>query len=74
MRSGADIVKALALGVKMVLIDRPYIYGLAIQGEEGVRHVLKSLLGDLNLNLHLLEISSVPPEHLNRSVLHRTDC
>lgn len=74
MRSGADIVKALALGVKMVLIDRPYIYGLAIQGEEGVRHVLKSLLGDLNLNLHLLEISSVSPEHLNQSVLHRTDC
>lgn len=74
MRSGADIVKALAPGVKMVLIGRPYIYGLAIQCEEGVGHVLKSLLGDLNLNLHLLEISSVSSDHLNRSVLRRTDC
>jgi isopentenyl diphosphate isomerase/L-lactate dehydrogenase-like FMN-dependent dehydrogenase len=74
VRCGADIVKALALGAKMVLIGRPYVYGLAIQGEEGVRHVLKSLLGDFNLNLHLSGISSVSPEHLNRSFLRRTDC
>ncbi|KAJ5789883.1 uncharacterized protein N7518_006894 [Penicillium psychrosexuale] len=72
VRSGADIIKALALGAKMVLIGRPYIYGLAIQGEQGVRHVLKSLLGDFNLTLHLSGISSVSPKHLNRSVLRRT--
>ncbi|KAJ5950449.1 Aldolase-type TIM barrel [Penicillium vulpinum] len=73
VRCGADILRALALGAKMVLIGRPYIYGLAIQGEAGVRHVLKSLLGDLNLTLHLSGIKSVSPEHLNRSVLRRTD-
>lgn len=73
VRCGADIAKALALGAKMVLIGRPYVYGLALQGEEGVRHVLKSLLGDLNLTLHLSGISSVSPEQLNRSVLRRTD-
>ncbi|KAJ5388980.1 Aldolase-type TIM barrel [Penicillium cataractarum] len=73
VRCGADIVKALALGAKMVLIGRPYVYGLALQGEAGVRHVLKSLLGDLDLNLHLSGISSVSPRHLNRSVLRRTD-
>lgn len=73
VRCGADIVKALALGAKMVLIGRPYIYGLALQGEHGVSHVLKSLLGDFNLNLHLSGIRSVSSEHLNRSVLRRTD-
>lgn len=36
IRCGADIVKALGLGAKMVLVGRPYIYGLAFGGEEGV--------------------------------------
>lgn len=71
VRCGADAIKALALGAKMVLLGRPYIYGLAIGGEEGVRHVLRSVLGDLDLNLHLSGIKSVSPEHLNRSVLRR---
>ncbi|BCR90649.1 lactate 2-monooxygenase [Aspergillus chevalieri] len=71
IRCGADAVKALALGAKMVLLGRPYVYGLAIGGEEGVRHVLRSVLGDLELNLHLSGIKSVSPEHLNSSVLRR---
>lgn len=41
VRCGADVAKALALGAKMVLVGRPYVYGLAIGGENGVRHVLK---------------------------------
>ncbi|KAL4804539.1 FMN-dependent dehydrogenase [Aspergillus unguis] len=69
VRCGADIVKALALGAKMVLVGRPYVYGLAIAGENGVRHVLKSLLGDLQLTLHLSGIPSVSKDVLNRSVL-----
>lgn len=73
VRCGADIAKALALGAKMVLIGRPYVYGLALNGEEGVQHVLKSLLGDFNLTLHLSGISSVSPAQLNRTVLRRTD-
>ncbi|KAB8338842.1 hypothetical protein FH972_021786 [Carpinus fangiana] len=46
IRTGSDILKALALGAKAVLIGRPYMYGLAIGGEEGVKHVLKCLLAD----------------------------
>lgn len=69
VRCGADVIKALALGAKMVLVGRPYVYGLAISGKEGVRHVMRSILGDLDLNLHLSGIKSVSPEHLNRSVL-----
>jgi lactate 2-monooxygenase len=71
VRCGADVAKALALGAKMVLIGRPYAYGLAIAGEAGVSHVLRSILADLDLTLHLAGIRSVSPEHLNRSVLRR---
>ncbi|PYH77037.1 putative FMN dependent dehydrogenase [Aspergillus uvarum CBS 121591] len=69
VRCGADIVKALALGAKMVLIGRPYVYGLAMGGQAGVSHVLKCLLGDLDLTLHLSGVPSVRKEHLNRSIL-----
>ncbi|KAF1990209.1 FMN dependent dehydrogenase [Aulographum hederae CBS 113979] len=65
IRCGADIVKALALGAKMVLIGRPYIYGLALGGESGVSHVIRSLLGDLDLTLHLSGIPSVDKKDLN---------
>ncbi|KAI1273106.1 L-lactate dehydrogenase [Xylaria sp. FL0933] len=73
IRCGADIAKALALGAKMCLIGRPYIYGLALGGEEGVSHVLKALLGDLELTLHLAGICSASPQHLSRSVLIKED-
>ncbi|KAI1772825.1 putative FMN dependent dehydrogenase [Hypoxylon cercidicola] len=69
IRSGADIAKALALGASMCLIGRPYVYGLVLGGEEGVAHVLRSLIGDLELTLHLSGIASVAPEHLNRGSL-----
>jgi lactate 2-monooxygenase len=49
IRSGADIVKALALGATAVGIGRPYAYGLAIGGEDGVVHVLRSLLAEADL-------------------------
>ena len=73
IRAGADIAKALALGAKLCLIGRPFVYGLALGGENGVRHVLKSLLGDLQLTLHLAGIKSVAPAHLKRSILARED-
>ncbi|KAI1414605.1 putative FMN dependent dehydrogenase [Hypoxylon sp. FL1857] len=73
IRSGADIAKALALGAKMCLVGRPYVYGLVLGGEEGVAHVLRSLLGDLELTLHLSGIESAAPEHLNRNVLVKED-
>jgi lactate 2-monooxygenase len=53
IRTGADVVKALALGACAVLVGRPYVYGLGIAGEAGVRHVLRCLLGELELTLSL---------------------
>ena len=49
VRSGADVVKALALGATAVAIGRPYVYGLALGGEAGVVHVLRSLLAEADL-------------------------
>jgi isopentenyl diphosphate isomerase/L-lactate dehydrogenase-like FMN-dependent dehydrogenase len=53
VRTGADILKALALGARAVLVGRPFAYGLAHGGEPGVRHVLRSLLADLDVTLGL---------------------
>ncbi|KAF5022722.1 hypothetical protein F66182_5270 [Fusarium sp. NRRL 66182] len=46
IRTGSDVLKALALGAKAVCIGRPYAYGLAVGGQQGVEHVLKCLLAD----------------------------
>ncbi|HEX7303273.1 lactate 2-monooxygenase [Lentzea sp.] len=53
IRTGADVVKALALGAKAVLVGRPFAYGLAHGGQVGVKHVLRSLLADFDLTLGL---------------------
>ena len=53
IRSGADCAKALALGARAVLIGRPYVYGLAVGGEAGLRHVLRCLLAELDLTVGL---------------------
>jgi isopentenyl diphosphate isomerase/L-lactate dehydrogenase-like FMN-dependent dehydrogenase len=53
VRTGADVLKALALGARAVLLGRLFAYGLAHGGEPGVRHVLRSLLADLDLTLGL---------------------
>ncbi len=53
VRTGADVLKALALGAAAVLVGRPWLYGLALDGEAGVRHVLRCLLADVDLSLGL---------------------
>ncbi|MDP9728328.1 alpha-hydroxy-acid oxidizing protein [Alicyclobacillus tolerans] len=53
IRRGSDILKAIALGASAVLLGRPYIYGLAVSGEEGVRAVVRHLLADLDLTMGL---------------------
>ncbi|KAF2830201.1 FMN-dependent alpha-hydroxy acid dehydrogenase, partial [Ophiobolus disseminans] len=59
IRTGSDVLKALALGAKAVLIGRPYVYGLAMGGEEGVKHVLNCLLADTDCSLANLGKKSV---------------
>ncbi|WP_432848705.1 alpha-hydroxy-acid oxidizing protein [Amycolatopsis sp. CA-161197] len=49
VRSGADIVKALALGARAVGVGRPYVWGLALGGVDGAVHVLRSLLAEADL-------------------------
>ncbi|SBV04569.1 FMN-dependent dehydrogenase, includes L-lactate dehydrogenase and type II isopentenyl diphosphate isomerase [Streptomyces sp. Ncost-T6T-1] len=59
VRTGADVVKALALGADAVLLGRPYLYGMALDGRDGVRHVLRCLLAELDLALTLSGCGSV---------------
>ncbi|KAI8935864.1 hypothetical protein NX059_007381 [Plenodomus lindquistii] len=73
VQCGADAAKAMALGADCVLVGRPYVYGLALGGKKGVEHVVKSLVGELELTLHLSGVKSVGKEHLNRSLLVRED-
>ena len=49
IRSGTDVVKAIALGARMVGVGRPYSYGLALDGAAGAAHVLRCLLAEADL-------------------------
>jgi 4-hydroxymandelate oxidase len=67
VRRGTDVLKALALGARAVLIGRPIHWGLAVGGESGVRHVLELLRAELALDLMLCGLAS--PEAVDRSLL-----
>ncbi|KAK0729411.1 FMN-dependent dehydrogenase-domain-containing protein [Apiosordaria backusii] len=69
IRTGVDVLKALALGAKAVLVGRPVIYGLGITGTEGAKHVLASLLADVDQSMGLLGAQTVA--ELNRSMLRK---
>ncbi|OZF03477.1 alpha-hydroxy-acid oxidizing protein [Rhodococcoides fascians] len=49
VRTGADMAKALALGADAVLLGRPFLYGLALGGQEGVEHVLRCILAEFDV-------------------------
>lgn len=80
VRTGADVVKAVALGAAAVLLGRPYVHGLALGGEDGVRHVLRCLLADLDLTLALtgcrslaeLSPGSLAPAQIDASISSRS--
>ncbi|RBP05367.1 lactate 2-monooxygenase [Rossellomorea aquimaris] len=59
IRRGADVVKALALGASSVLLGRPYMYGLTLAGEQGVKDVIRNILADLDLTMALSGQASV---------------
>jgi lactate 2-monooxygenase len=57
VRTGSDIVKALALGATAVGVGRPYAWGLALDGADGIVHVLRCLLAEADL---LMAIDGYP--------------
>ena len=67
IRHGADVVKALALGADAVLVGRPYAYGLAVGGQEGVEQVLPHLWAETDITMALAGLSSV--RELDPSIL-----
>ncbi|KAI9042544.1 L-lactate dehydrogenase [Aspergillus affinis] len=67
VRGASDVVKALALGAKFVFVGRLWIWGLSIMGEEGVRHVMRSLLADFDILMGVAGFKSV--EEFDRSIL-----
>lgn len=72
IRTGVDILKALCLGAKAVLVGRPVIYGLAINGKLGAKSVLQGLLADLDQSTSLAGIGNI--EACNRSMIRRVPC
>ena len=68
IRSGADILVALALGAAAVLVGRPYVYGLTIAGAAGAEAVLRNLIAEFDLSLGLSgnsRISDLTPQVLS---------
>lgn len=67
VRSGSDAIKALALGADAVCLGRPYIWGLALEGQQGVETVLKMVLAELDLTMALCGYTS--PDQLGPGAL-----
>ncbi|HQR06730.1 MAG TPA: lactate 2-monooxygenase [Gemmatales bacterium] len=67
IRRGSDVVKALCLGAKAVLVARPYAYGLALDGSNGIVQVMSNLLADFDLSLGLMGCKNLG--ELNRDCL-----
>jgi L-lactate dehydrogenase (cytochrome) len=59
VRSGLDVVKALALGARACLIGRPWAYAVAGRGQSGVEHLLKTMKGELEVALGLIGVPNV---------------
>ena len=59
VRGGADAFKAIALGAKAVCIGRPYVYGLTLAGQPGVREVIRNFLADFDLTMGLAGCKNV---------------
>jgi len=69
IRTGADIIKALALGANAVLVGRPVIYGLGIAGKMGAKQILQGLLADLDQSMGLAGIKDI--KGCNKTILKK---
>jgi L-lactate dehydrogenase (cytochrome) len=67
VRTGTDVLKALALGADAVCLGRPYVWGLALDGQAGVEAVLKMILGELDLTMALCGLTG--PEEIGPEAL-----
>ena len=67
IRSGQDVLKAIALGAKATLIGRPFLYGLGAAGEAGVTKCLDIIRNELDLSMALCGRSSLA--EVDRSIL-----
>jgi lactate 2-monooxygenase len=67
IRGGSDAIKALALGADAVCLGRPYVWGLALEGQQGVETVLKMILAELDLTMALCGYTE--PGQLDRDAL-----
>ncbi|MFL5737374.1 MAG: alpha-hydroxy acid oxidase, partial [Actinomycetota bacterium] len=70
VRRGTDVLKALALGASAVLIGRPNLWGLAVNGEEGVLAVLEHIKGEFDNAMAIAGVRSV--EEITRDLVCRT--
>ena len=64
IRSGSDVIKALAMGARAVGVGRPFVYGLALDGAEGAAHVLKCILAEADL---MMAVNGMPTLDLVRA-------
>ena len=67
VRRGGDVVKALAIGARAVMVGRPYLYALAVAGEPGVERLLDIFRNEMTRTLSLLGCPDV--SELNRTWL-----
>jgi lactate 2-monooxygenase len=67
VRGGADVLKALALGADAVCLGRPYVWGLALEGEDGVEAVLRMVLAELDLTMALCGLTG--PDEIGPELL-----
>ncbi|WP_026433716.1 alpha-hydroxy acid oxidase [Paracidovorax oryzae] len=66
-RRGSDVLKALALGARMVLVGRPFNYAAAVAGEAGIAHAIGLLRDEVDRNLAMLGVTScaaLGPRHI----------
>jgi isopentenyl diphosphate isomerase/L-lactate dehydrogenase-like FMN-dependent dehydrogenase len=69
IRRGTDILKALALGAKAVLVGRPILWGLAVDGEQGVKSVLEILKKEFRLAMMLCGCQTVDDIRKNNLIV-----
>ena len=73
-RRGSDVLKAIALGARMVLVGRPFNFAAATAGEAGVRHAIQLLQAEVDRNMAMLGVNScaeLGPRHIVRKPMRR---